>query len=130
MKIQQLALKSIIKNKHKIYPNLRYQQLDCCLIGYQTLLLPHCFILCHEKNEEMTDENKLIQFAQQEAHRLSQQYTKEPNNFILIISGQNVRKCDNWHLHIFIVKNRWQKAYAYQILALKNFGLSIINSFK
>lgn len=125
MKIKNIIQKLIVRNKKKTYPNEYYLKHDCCLISYQTPLLAHCFILCHQAHDKTITEDQLIIFAQQEAHRLSLQYTQQPNNFILTISGQNIRKRDNWHLHIFIIENRLQKAYAYQIVAVKNFMLAV-----
>ena len=125
MEIKNLALKLMIHHKKKNYPNEQYHQYGCCLISYQTPLLPYCFILCQEIDKPQMNEKDLIQFAQYEAHRLSQIITNEPNNFIMVISGKNIRKRANWHIHIFIAQNRWQKAYAYQLLAIKNFSLAI-----
>ena len=126
MKLKRFLIKLIVKNKQKLYPNSDYTKHHCCLVSYQTPLLKHCYILCHEHLSATGDEDQLIQFAQQEAQRLSKLHTQHSDHFVLVLGGKNVRKRENWHMHIFIIQNRYQKAYAYQVLALKNFSLAIL----
>lgn len=40
-------------------------------------------------------------------------------------NGAAIRKRANWHLHLFVVRRRWQKAWVYAILALKNLGVTL-----
>lgn len=128
---KQLIEYFLMPKKYKTQPSIDYEKLSCFLIEYDFPLLGQSYILCHEPRLD-TDisADKLLQFAQVEAKRISLQHTNSSQNFILAISGSNIRKRSNWHIHIFIVKNRWQKAYAYQVLALKNFGLSLIQFAK
>lgn len=117
--------------KYKSIPHPEYQKLNCCLVQYNFPLLGQSYVLCRTV-DSTNDVSKaqLLQFAQQEAEKISFEHTQSSQNFMLAISGENIRKSTNWHIHIFIVKNRWQKAYAYQVLAIKNLGLSFLESFK
>lgn len=125
------AHKFFAPTKYKSQPHAKYKEFNCCLIQYHFPLLKQCYILCYEPtSKSLITEDQLLAFAQSEAQRLSLQQTNSSQNFILAISGINIRKRENWHIHIFIVKNRWQKAYAYQVLAMKNLGLSLKQLFK
>ncbi len=125
MNIKMHAVRFIIRNKTKSIPHDDYHRHGCCLIHYQPPLLKDCFILCQDTHPPKVSEDDFMQFTLCEAQRLSKQITNSPQNFILIMSGVNIRKRENWHAHIFIVKNRWQKAYTYQLLAVKNLSLSL-----
>lgn len=118
-----------MKNKTLSQPSEKYKEFDCCLVHYQVLHLKHCFILC-KQNTIHIPEAQLLDFTYLEAQRLSLHYTQHPNQFILVLSGQKIRRRENWHTHIFIVNNRYQKALVYQILAIKNFGLFAFNVIK
>lgn len=121
----------ISPQKQIMQPHQQCLELHCCLVQYDFPLLGQCYILCHtvESNDDVS-KDQLLQFAQQEAERISFERTQSSQNFMLAISGANIRKTANWHIHIFIVESRWQKAYVYQLLAIKNLGLSLLESFK
>ena len=112
--------------KVKQQPHVEYQRLHCHLVSYDFPKLATCYILCHEaSNSKFISTDALLAFAEQEAQRLSLIHTNSTQNFILAISGADIRKSANWHIHIFIARNRLQKAYVYQILAIKNFILTL-----
>ena len=116
--------------KEKLIPHWEYEQLNCCLVKYKLPLLNPCYILCHEDEFNTSNQPQLLCFAHKEAKRLSQQHTGSRENFMLALSGENIRRRTNWHIHIFIVQSRWQKAYVYHILGIKNLGLAIYNVIK
>ncbi len=102
-----------------------YNERSCVLVKYQLPLLPHCFVLCHEPsldNIEPSTSN-LMAFFMSEAERLAYDAVGDPQAFVLIHSGSSIRKRQNWHLHVFVVQYRWQKAWVYSILGVKNISL-------
>ena len=102
-----------------------YAERGCSLVSYRLPLLDHCFVLCHETSLVQPDatRNELLQFFISEAGRLAEQAVGDREAFMLIHSGRSVRKRANWHLHVFVVQRRWQKAWVYAILAFKNMAL-------
>jgi hypothetical protein len=59
-----------------------------------------------------------------EAQRLAAVATGDPECFLFFHSGAAVRKRDGFHVHVFVVRSRWQKALAYTMLGAKNFSLA------
>lgn len=103
-----------------------YAERECVLVSYQLPLLRHCFVLCSESTAEGSDDQRvdLMAFFFQEAAALAEQSVGDRDAFMLIHSGRAVRKRGNWHLHIFVVQRRWQKAWVYTVLGAKNFCLA------
>jgi hypothetical protein len=66
----------------------------------------------------------LLHFFFVEAQRLAAAATGDPECFLFFHSGAAVRKRDGFHVHVFVVRSRWQKALAYTILGAKNFSLA------
>lgn len=102
-----------------------YAERGCVLVSYRLPLLRHCFVLCHEASLVRPDPpiHELLQFFSSEASRLAEQTVNDSEAFMMILSGRSVRKRANWHLHVFVVQHRWQKAWVYTVLAVKNVGL-------
>lgn len=77
-----------------------------------------------------------------EAHDLSCKIMGNPHSFVMIHSGGFVAKRHNLHMHVFVIRHRWQKAWLYTLLtvihitsalvllALKLVGRAPDNSFK
>ena len=103
-----------------------YSERGCLLVSYRLPLLAHCHILCHE-GERYGPANaaELLTFAIAQATELAQRETGDREAFMLIQSGHTVRKRGNWHVHIFVIERRWQKAWLYLILGLKNAALAL-----
>lgn len=103
-----------------------YAEQSCLLVKYRLPLLQHCYVLCHEPSSESMDSSpaSLMVFFLEEAERLAQETVGDPQAFMLIHSGSAIRKRANWHLHVFVVQHRWQKAWVYTVLGLKNFALT------
>jgi hypothetical protein len=103
-----------------------YAQRQCLLIKYRLPGLRHCYVLFHEPIDRSPSTNtraELLAFFYSEAQALAFAATGDHEAFLLVHSGASVRKRPNWHLHLFIVQCRWQKAWVYSILAAKNFAV-------
>jgi len=61
-----------------------------------------------------------MSFFLMQAEQLATDAVNDPQAFMIIHSGASIRKRPNWHLHVFVVQYRWQKAWVYMILATKN----------
>ena len=103
-----------------------YVERECLLVTYRLPLLSHCFILCAEQSakKDQCERMELMAFFLIEAERLAAICVGDPQAFMLIHSGRSVRKRADWHLHVFVVQHRWQKAWVYIILGVKNLALS------
>lgn len=64
-------------------------------------------------------------FFMSEAERLANESVGDSQAFMLIHSGRSIRKRSNWHLHVFVVQRRWEKAWVYLILGVKNTALAL-----
>jgi len=53
-----------------------------------------------------------------EAHELSAKVTGNAHSVVIIHSGGFIRKRENLHLHVFVIRRRWQKAWLYTLLAM------------
>ena len=103
-----------------------YAERQCVLVSYRLPLLRHCFVLCSESTAEGSDDQRddLMAFFFREAAALAERSVGDRDAFMLIHSGRSVRKRENWHLHVFVVQRRWQKAWVYTVLGAKNFCLA------
>lgn len=98
----------------------------CLLVSYRLPLLPHCHVLCHEADERPASAAPadLLAFCLGEAERLALAAVGDPQAFVLVHSGLSARKRAGWHLHVFVVQHRWQKAWLYLVLGVKNASLA------
>ena len=96
-----------------------YGERECFLVSYQMPLCRHCFVLCHEPRdpEHPSIDPEVMGFFMDQAHALSAQVTGNEHSFVIIHSGGFVRKRDNLHMHVFVIRRRWQKAWLYMLLA-------------
>lgn len=96
-----------------------YAQKECFLVSYQLPLCKHCFVLCHEPNDpdHPSIDLSVMSFFMTEAHELSAQVTGNPHSFVIIHSGGFVRKRHNLHMHVFVIRRRWEKAWLYALLS-------------
>jgi hypothetical protein len=106
-----------------------YAERACLLVQYRLPGLRHCFVLCHEPRGQPPSDAELLAFFLSEAARLAHDAVGDAQAFMLIHSGRSIRKRPNWHLHVFVVQHRWQKAWVYTVLGAKNFGLAVYNLF-
>jgi hypothetical protein len=107
-----------------------YAERSCVLVKYRLPFLPHCFVLCHEPSSERAQPSSaaLMEFFMSEAERLACESVGDSQAFMLIHSGNSIRKRPNWHLHVFVVQHRWQKAWVYLVLGIKNASLALYNA--
>ena len=107
-----------------------YAERGCVLVSYRLPLLAHCFVLCSDSiaGQDEGQGVDLMAFFLVEAGRLAQQAVGDPQAFMLIHSGQSIRKRSSWHLHVFVVQRRWQKAWVYGVPSIKNVALAILSS--
>lgn len=104
-----------------------YTARSCLLVKYRLPLLPHCFILCHEPSTDSPESSpaSLMEFFMSEAQRLAEESVGDSQAFMLIHSGSSIRRRSNWHLHVFVVQHRWEKAWVYSVLGIKNTYLAL-----
>ena len=121
-----------------------YSERECFLVSYEMPLCKHCFVLCHEPSDpdHPSIDLSVMSFFMAEAHELSACVTGNAHSFVIIHSGGFVRKRHNLHMHVFVIRRRWQKAWLYTLLAtihstsairraaLKLLGRAPNNSFK
>lgn len=125
LQTSQLLFKHFALSWQTRYPE-HYQQHGLLQIQYAMPYLPYCYIICQDETRESTlNSAQLSQFFYEEAMRLSLLHTTKLQNFVIIESGQLVRKHKaGRHAHIFIIQNRWQKTWVYAVLASKNIILA------
>jgi len=64
-----------------------------------------------------------MSFFFSQAEQLAAEAADDPQAFVLIHSGSSIRKRSNWHMHVFVIQHRWQKAWIYLILGAKNLAV-------
>ena len=103
-----------------------YRKRSCVLVSYSFPLLAHCFALCSEATLKHTIRGRAdtFKFFLSEAERLAEAAVGDRQAFLLVHSGDTIRKRRNWHLHVFVIEHRWQKAWLYAILGLKSFSMA------
>ena len=96
-----------------------YAERECFLVSYKMPLCRHCFVLCHEPGDpdHPSIDLSVMSFFMAEAHELSARVAGNPHSFVVIHSGGFVRKRRNLHMHVFVIRHRWQKAWLYALLA-------------
>lgn len=99
-----------------------YAERACLLVSYRLPFLHHCFVLCHEAADGNTAGSSadIMVFFLSEAERLAHEAVGDSQAFVLIHSGQSIRRRADLHLHVFVIQRRWQKAWLYCVLGVKN----------
>ncbi|MDR7070855.1 hypothetical protein J2X02_003726 [Pseudoxanthomonas japonensis] len=135
---------NILVRRRKITTPPGYAERECFLVSYEMPLCKSCFVLCHEPSdpEHPSIDPSVMGFFMAEAHELSERVTGNSHSFVIVHSGGFVRKRHNLHMHVFVIRRRWQKAWLYTLLAtihttsavrraaLKLLGRAPNNSFK
>ena len=111
----------------KVTTPTEYRRRNCVMVSYQLPLLKHCFILCSDQNANGGQDERyaLMTFFLKEAERLAQDCVGDAQAFMLVHSGMTIRKRSGWHLHVFVIQHRWQKAWVYAVLGVKNATLAM-----
>ena len=109
-----------------------YAERHCLLVRYRLPWLPHCFVLCHEPMAAPGVQGRadLMAFFIAQASRLALEAVGDDQAFVLMHNGAAIRKRANWHLHLFVVRARWQKAWVYAILAMKNLLQAVVPALR
>jgi len=96
-----------------------YAERECFLVSYRLPLCRHCFVLCHEPSDpdHPSIDLEVMSFFMAQTHALSERVTGNAHSFVVIHSGGFVRKRHNLHMHVFVIRRRWQKAWLYALLA-------------
>ena len=115
------SLNLLVANRQVGHPP-GYAERDCCLVSYSMPLCAHCFVLCHAPPGDpqaaaVGRDPEVMGFFMAQAHVLSERCVGNPHSFVAIHSGGFVRKRRNLHLHVFVVRRRWHKAWLYSLLA-------------
>ena len=110
----------------KVLQPAGYAERSCVLVAYRLPLLKHCFVLCHDEEDGVKEElqPELMAFFLSQASVLAWSAVGDAQAFMLIHSGTSIRKRGSSHLHVFVVQRRWQKAWVYTVLAMKNIALA------
>ena len=113
---------SVFRTPRRVLVPAGYAERDCLLVSYRLPGLSHCYVLCHEPiaAPDVAGRAELMGFFIRESSRLALEAVGDDQAFVLMHNGAAIRKRANWHLHLFVVRRRWQKAWVYAILALKN----------
>ena len=115
-------------HRHVLVP-AGYAERGCLLVRYRLPGLPHCFVMCHEPTTPPDARGRadLMAFFVAQASRLAQDAVGDDQAFVLMHNGAAIRRRANWHLHLFVVRRRWQKAWVYAILAAKNLVDAVVS---
>ena len=110
---------NILVSHRSITTPLGYEERECFLVSYRMPLCKHCFVLCHEPSapDHPDIDPAVMGFFMAQAHALSADVTGNAHSFVVIHSGGFVRKRHNLHMHVFVIRRRWQKAWLYTLLA-------------
>ena len=117
-------MRNLMLDRHVSLPP-GYAERSCLLISYRLPWLRHCYVLCHEPRSEgpVPSPAELMSFFFSQAEQLAAEAVNDPQAFMLIHSGSSIRKRSNWHMHVFVIQYRWQKAWLYVILGAKNLAV-------
>jgi hypothetical protein len=110
---------NILVSHRRVITPPGYAERECFLVSYRLPLCRHCFVLCHEPvdPEHPSIDLSVMSFFMAEAHALSEKVVGNAHSFVVIHSGGFVRKRHNLHMHVFVIRRRWQKAWLYTLLA-------------
>lgn len=114
--------------RRQVLAPTQFAQQDCLLVKHWLPGLPHCYVLCHRPPrppDSPVHRAQVLGFFLTQAQRLASEAVGDPEDFLLVYSGASIRKRAGLHVHVFIVQSRWQKAWAYGILAARNTLLAV-----
>ncbi len=91
-------------------------------------VIPNYYLLSFSSScgePSATELGELIAYGTQQAKQLAMELTSDPEAYTLVYSGYSARCEKGWHIHIFLLGNRWRKAWLYLLLSLKNLAQAI-----
>ena len=65
-------------------------------------------------------ERALTARATREARRLARAATGDPDAYVLMLNGASLRHRPEWHVHVFVVRSRWERAWLHLLLAARS----------
>ncbi len=100
----------------------------CRLHAISNDLIPDYYLLSFPKEfgePSPTELPEIMGFGIQKARSLALARTTDPEAYTMVYSGYSARREKGWHVHIFLLGNRWKKARLYAMLALKNLAQAL-----
>ncbi|VXC11374.1 hypothetical protein [Massilia sp. 9I] len=108
-----------------------FAERSCLQVSYRLPGLRHCYVLCHDASPDSPNAGPgLVDFFIWKAEQLALETTGDPQAYMVILSGASIRRRPGLHMHVFIVRYRWQKAWVYLVLGAKNLGLALWQAFR
>lgn len=104
-----------------------FQQHDALGFSYRIPGIPACYLICHQtlRSDVATMPAEFIQFVWQQARGFAQAQGLHRESYIISQNGMALGQNEFLHFHIFIVKNRWQRASLYALLMLRQIALGL-----
>jgi len=96
---------------------------SCQLHQIRNDVIPNYYLVSFPKafgEPSAEDLREILLFGINEARELANALTADPEAYTLVYSGYSARREKGWHVHIFLLGNRWKKAWLYFMLSLKN----------
>ena len=92
----------------------------CRFCRARTVILPHYFVLTFPEEPSKSQEEEMLRIALREGRAMAIQHAGKPDAYTIIHSGHSARRDTGWHVHIVVIRNRWEKAWLYLVLSCKN----------
>jgi len=95
----------------------------CQILNIRNDLILNYYLLCFPKKlGEPSDieVTEMLTIGVNYAQKIALKRLKDREAFSVLYSGYSARREKGWHVHIVLLGNRWQKAWLYSVLAMKN----------
>ncbi len=123
---------SWLKPHRVAQPALPDQAPDWLVLSYKLPGIHGCYTICHTgQNAAAVIPADFIGFVWQRARQLACAHGLAADSYVILQNGRDVARRDLLHFHVFLLKNRWQRAWLYQLLMLRQvfMGLQAIWRF-
>lgn len=104
-----------------------FHQHNARVFFYRLPGIPACYLICHQtlRSDVAVMPAEFIQFVWQQARRFAQAQGLHRESYIISQNGMALGQNEFLHFHIFIVKNRWQRACLYAMLMARQIALGL-----
>ena len=92
----------------------------CLFCRVETPFLTHYFVLTFWGEPSRGEEEEMLRIALLQGRAIAIEYAGKPDAYTIIHSGLSVRRAKGWHVHVVVIRNRWEKAWLYLVLSGKN----------
>jgi len=92
----------------------------CLFCRVETPFLPHYFVLTFQGEPSRSDEEEMLRIALRQGRAMANECAGKPDAYTIIHSGPSARRAQVWHVHVVVIRNRWEKAWLYLVLSGKN----------